>query len=378
MIRGDFYDTEHEAYRAAWQSFVEREVRPRQPDWEQAGIVDKETWRLAGKQNLLCPWADPEFGGLGLTDLRYEQIAIEELARVGESGFAVPLHSGVVAPYLAEFGSVEQKQRLLTGAVSGERVLALAITEPGAGSDVAGVRTRAVADGDEWVLNGAKTFISSGVNADTVVVAARTGEGHQLGLFLVHTGMPGFSRGRKLDKLGLRTQDTAELFFDDVRLTGADVLGDPAQGFSMLMNQFALERLIVAIGGVAAAEAALAETVRYARERTAFGRTLTQFQDTRFRLAAMRAEISSAQAFVDRCVLAYNDDRLTADEAAQAKLVATETQGRVVDDCLQMFGGYGYMWEYPICRMYADARIQRIYGGTSEIMKEIISRSMDL
>ncbi|BFU47637.1 acyl-CoA dehydrogenase family protein [Krasilnikovia sp. MM14-A1004] len=378
MIRGDFYDADHEAYRAAWRGFVEREVRPRQPEWDEAGIIDREIWRLAGKQNLLCPWADPEAGGLGLADLRYEQIAIEELARAGESGFAVPLHSGIVAPYLAEFGSAEQKQRLLTGAVSGERVLALAITEPGTGSDVAGVRTRAVADGDEWVLSGAKTFISNGITADTVVVAARTGEGHQLGLFLVHTGMPGFSRGRKLDKLGLRTQDTAELFFDDVRLTGADVLGDPADGFTMLMHQFALERLIVAVCAVAGAEAALAETVRYTRERTAFGRTLTRFQDTRFRLAAMRAEISGVQAFVDRCVLAFNDGRLTADEAAQAKLVATETQGRVVDDCLQMFGGYGYMWEYPICRMYADARIQRIYGGTSEIMKEIISRSMDL
>ncbi|GAB1644495.1 acyl-CoA dehydrogenase family protein [Krasilnikovia sp. MM14-A1259] len=378
MIRGDYYDAEHEAYRQAWRGFAERAVQPRQADWESAGIVDRDIWRLAGKQNLLCPWADPEFGGLGRTDLRYEQIAIEELARVAESGFAVPLHSGIVAPYLAAFGSAAQKQRYLTGAVDGERVLALAITEPGTGSDVAGIRTRAVADGEDWVLNGAKTFISNGINADTVVVAARTGEGHQLGLFLVHSGAPGFARGRKLDKLGLRTQDTAELFFDDVRVPRADVLGDPEQGFGMLMGQFALERLIVAMCAVAGAEAALQETVRYTRERSAFGRSVSRFQDTRFRLAAMRAEITGVQAFVDRCVLAYNDDRLTADEAAQAKLVATEVQGRVVDDCLQMFGGYGFMWEYPICRMFADARVQRIYGGTSEIMKEIIGRSMDL
>jgi len=380
MIRNGYFDDAHEAYRDAWRGFVEHEVVPRQTDWEREGIVGKDVWRLAGKQNLLCPWADPAYGGLGLADLRYEQIMIEELANAAESGFAVPLHSGVVAPYLAAFGTEEQKARHLTRAVTGQAVLAIAITEPGAGSDVAAIRTRAARspDGNGWLINGAKTFISGGISAGLVIVAARTGEDHSIGLFLVAADTAGFTRGRKLDKLGLRTWDTAELFFDDVYVPDADVLGGPEQGFALLMRQFALERLVVAMGAVANAEAALRETVAYTKQRTAFGRPLAKFQDTRFRLAAMRARITGAQAFVDACVLAHNQGALTADEAAAAKLVATELQGEVVDDCLQMFGGYGYMWDYPICRRYADARIQRIYGGTSEIMKEIISRSMDL
>lgn len=380
VIRNGYFDEAHDAYRTAWRGFVEHEIVPRQAGWEREGIVGKDVWRLAGAQNLLCPWADPAYGGLGLADLRYEQIAIEELADAAESGFAVPLHSGIVAPYLAEFGTEDQKSRHLTRAVSGEALVAIAITEPGTGSDVAAIRTQAVRapGGDGWLLNGAKTFISSGVNADLVIVAARTGEGHSIGLFLVPAGAPGFTRGRKLEKLGLRTSDTAELFFDDVHVPDADVLGDPEQGFALLMRQFALERLVVAMGAVAHAGAALRETVAYTKQRTAFGRPLARFQDTRFRLAEMRARITSAQAFVDACVLAYNQGTLTADEAAEAKLVTTELQGRVVDDCLQMFGGYGYMWESVICRRYADARVQRIYGGTSEIMKEIISRAMDL
>ncbi|MFG2346854.1 acyl-CoA dehydrogenase family protein [Streptomyces phaeochromogenes] len=380
MIRNGYFDDAHEAYRTAWRGFVEHEVVPRQAGWEREGIVGKDVWRLAGEQNLLCPWADSAYGGLGLADLRYEQIAIEELANAAESGLAVPLHSGIVAPYLAEFGTEDQKTRHLTRAVSGETVLAIAITEPGTGSDVAAIRTHAVPapDGDGWLLNGAKTFISSGINADLVIVAARTGEDHSIGLFLVAAGAPGFTRGRKLDKLGLRTSDTAELFFDDVHVPAADVLGEPDQGFALLMRQFALERLVVAMGAVAHAAAALRETVAFTRQRSAFGRPLAKFQDTRFRLAAMRARITSAQAFVDACVLAHNQGTLTADEAAEAKLVTTELQGLVVDDCLQMFGGYGYMWESVICRRYADARVQRIYGGTSEIMKEIISRAMDL
>ena len=380
MIRDGYFDDSHEAYRSAWRGFVEHEVVPRQAAWERAGIVGKDVWRLAGKQNLLCPWAGPAYGGLGLADVRYEQIMIEELANAAESGLAVPLHSGVVAPYLAEFGTEDQKTRHLTRAVSGETLLAIAITEPGTGSDVAAIRTHAVPapDGDGWLLNGAKTFITSGINADLVVVAARTGEDHSIGLFLVADGTPGFTRGRKLDKLGLRTSDTAELFFDDVHVPAADVLGEPDQGFALLMRQFALERLVVAMGAVAHAAAALRETVAHARQRSAFGRPLAKFQDTRFRLASMQARITSAQAFVDACVLAHNQDTLTADQAAAAKLVTTELQGQVVDDCLQMFGGHGYMWESVICRRYADARVQRIYGGTSEIMKEIISRSMDL
>ena len=339
MIRSGYFDDEHDAYRTAWRGFVEHEVVPRQADWERDGIVGREIWRLAGRQNLLCPWADPAYGGLGRSDLRYEQIMVEELAAAAESGFAASLHSGIVAPYLAAFGTEEQKARHLPGAVSGETLLALAITEPGAGSDVAAIRTHAVRDADGWLINGAKTFISSGINADLVIVAARTGEGHAIGLFLVDAATAGFTRGRKLDKLGLRTWDTAELFFDDVRVPADGVLGGPDRGFELMMRQFALERLVVAMGAVAAAEAALRETVAYTRQRSAFGRPLATLQDTRFRLASMRAWITSAQAFVDRCVLAHNEGRLTAGEAAEAKLVATELQGTVVDDCLQMFGG---------------------------------------
>ena len=378
MIRGGYFDEAHEAYRARWREFVTHEVLPRRQAWERDGIVGRDVWLLAGKQHLLCPWAEQAYGGLGLTDLRYEQIMAEELAEVGESGFAVPLHSGMVAPYLAAFGTPEQKASYLTGAVRGETLLALAITEPGTWSDVASISTVAVPDGDGWLLNGAKTFISGGVNADLVIVAARTGERHTMGLFLVEDGTPGFTRGRTLDKLGMRTWDTAELFFTDVRVPATAVLGAPTEGFAMTRRQFALERLVIAMGAVASAQAALRETIEYTRSRTAFGRPLAAFQDTRFRLAALRAAITSAQAFIDRCVLGYNTGALAADEAAQAKLVASELLGRVVDDCVQMFGGYGYLWEYPICRRYADARVQRIYGGTSEIMKEIISRSMDL
>ncbi|KWX00190.1 acyl-CoA dehydrogenase [Carbonactinospora thermoautotrophica] len=377
-MRRNYFDADHEAFRATFRAFLEREVVPYQREWEEAGRVDREVWRKAGKQGFLLPWADPRHGGLGLADFRYEQVIIEELAAIHDSGLAIPLHSAIVAPYLAHFGTAEQQDRYLPGAVSGDIVLALAITEPGTGSDVAGIRTRAVDAGDHWVLTGQKTFISNGLLADLVIVAARTdpNQRHAIGLFLVEAGTPGFTRGRKLDKLGLRAQDTAELFFDEVRIPKENALGDPKAGFAAIMWMFAQERLVVAISSVAAAQVALRDTVEYVTQRQAFGRALADFQDTRFRLAAMRTEVDVAQAFVDRCVLAHNDGELTPVAAAEAKLFASEMLGRVVDDCLQMHGGYGYMWEYPICRAYADARVQRIYAGTSEIMKEIISRAM--
>ncbi len=377
-MRRNYFDADHEAFRATFRAFLEREVVPYQREWEEAGRVDREVWRKAGKQGFLLPWADPRHGGLGLADFRYEQVITEELAAIHDSGLAIPLHSAIVAPYLAHFGTAEQQDRYLPGAVSGDTVLALAITEPGTGSDVAGIRTRAVDAGDHWVLTGQKTFISNGLLADLVIVAARTdpNQRHAIGLFLVEAGTPGFTRGRKLDKLGQRAQDTAELFFDEVRIPKENALGDPKAGFAAIMRMFAQERLVVAISSVAAAQAALRDTVEYVTQRQAFGRALADFQDTRFRLAAMRTEVDVAQAFVDRCVLAHNDGELTPVAAAEAKLFASEMLGRVVDDCLQMHGGYGYMWEYPICRAYADARVQRIYAGTSEIMKEIISRAM--
>jgi acyl-CoA dehydrogenase len=377
-MRAGYYDTEHEEFRQAVRAFCERDVVPRQAAWDEAGIVDREIWRIAGRNGLLVPAAPPEYGGLGLTDLRYEQVIMEELARVHESGFGIGLHNAIVAPYLLTAGTDDQKRRHLTRAVSGEAILAIAITEPDAGSDAAGLRTRAVDAGDHWVLDGAKTFISNGINADLVVVAARTDpeRRHGIGLFLVERGTPGFTRGRKLDKLGLRTQDTAELFFDHCVVPKENVLGDPGAGFALVLRLFAQERLVVAMNAVATAEVALADTLAYVQERRAFGRPLAAFQDTRFRLAQLRTEIDVAQAYVDRCVLAAASDDLDARAAAEAKLFATEMLGRVVDDCVQMHGGYGYMWEHPICRAYADARVQRIYAGTSEIMKDIISRAI--
>ncbi|MEQ7126849.1 acyl-CoA dehydrogenase family protein [Actinopolymorpha sp. B11F2] len=377
-MRAGYYDADHESFRESFRTFCEREVVPRQPGWDKAGLVDKEIWRVAGQQGFVVPAADPAYGGLGISDLRYEQIMMEELARVHESGFGLALHNAIVAPYLIHAGTRQQKRRFLTRAVTGEAVLAIAITEPEAGSDAAAMRTKAADDGDHWVLDGAKTFVSNGICADVVLVAARTqpDRRHGIGLFLVETGTPGFSRGRKLDKLGLRTQDTAELFFDNCRIPKDNVLGNPAEGFAQIIRLFAQERLVVAMSAVAGAEVALRDTLTYVQERQAFGRALAGFQDTRFRLAQMRTEIEVAQAYVDRCVLAAGAGELDAASAASAKLFATEMLGRVVDDCVQMHGGYGYMWEYPICRAYADARVQRIYAGTSEIMKDIISRAM--
>lgn len=378
VTRRGHFDADHQAFRDSFATFVDREVKPRQPDWEQAGLVDREVWRIAGRNGFLVPAAPAAYGGLDVRDLRFEQIMIEELAAVGESGFGLSVHNAIVAPYILTFGTPEQHERFVPGMVSGETVLAVAISEPDAGSDVAGIRTRAVRQGEHWVLDGAKTFISNGISADVVIVAARTDpeRRHGIGLFCVPATAAGFSRGRKLDKLGMRTQDTAELFFDQVRVPATDVLGDPSRGFAQIMRLFAQERLVIAISAVASAEYALAETLTYVTERRAFGQRIAAFQDIKFRLARMRTEIDVTQAFVDRCVLAANDGQLDAASAAEAKLYATEMLGRVVDDCVQMHGGYGYMWEYPICRAFADARVQRIYGGTSEIMQEIIGRSL--
>lgn len=377
-LRRGYFDADHDAFRASFRTFVEREVMPRQRAWDDAGIVDKEIWRIAGEQGYLAPEAPRAYGGMEIGDLRYEQIMIEELARVHESGFGISIHNAMVAPYLIRFGTPKQRERYLPGVVRGETILAIAVSEPDAGSDVAGMRTAAVREGDAWRLTGAKTFISNGINADLVVVAARTDphSRHGIGLFLVPASAPGFSRGRKLEKLGLRTQDTAELFLDDVRVPAADVLGDPTGGFGSIMAMFAQERLIVAMLAVASARVALTDTIAYVTGREAFGSRIAAFQDTRFRLAQLRTQIDVAQTFVDRCTVAANAAELTAATAAEAKLFATEMLGRVVDECVQMHGGYGYMWEYPICRAYADARAQRIYAGTSEIMKEIISRDL--
>lgn len=374
------FNEEQNIYRKSVRSFLEQEVVPYQDDFEEAGQVPKELWEKAGEQGFLCPWADEQFGGAGAKDFRYEQVMIEELSRITESGFFVPLHSAVIAPYISDYGNAEQKQRWMPDVISGKKVLAVAMTEPSTGSDLASMKTHAEDKGDYWLLNGAKTFISNGIISDLIIVAAKTDKDskHAMGLFVVEAGMAGFERGRKLKKMGMHSQDTSELFFTDVKIPKENVLGDAKQGFIYLMQKLAQERLATACGAVAAAQAALDMTVEYTKERKAFGRNVSRFQNTRFKLAEMKANIEVAQTYIDQCVNEHNAKRFSADDAAVAKLHCTELLGKVADECLQLHGGAGYMWEYPIARLFAGARILRIYAGTSEIMKEIISRTMRL
>ncbi len=374
------FDEEHDMFRDSVRSFMQNEVRPHGERWCEAGIVDREAYLKAGEQGLLLMWADEKYGGAGVFDFRYEQILMEENAKYGDSGFFIWLHSRLVAPYLDVFGTDEQKQRWIPKCVSGENILAVAMTEPGAGSDVAGIRTRAEDKGDHFLLNGSKTFISNGILADLVIVAARTNpnSSHGLSLLVVERGMEGFERGKNLKKMGLKSQDTAELFFNNVQVPKENLLGEQDRGFYHLMHGLVEERLIAAVGFIANAEAAFDVTMEYVTERKAFGHVISDFQNTRFKLASMRTELDVAQAFIDQCVLQHNDGKLSADDAAKAKLFASEVEQRVVDECLQLHGGNGYMEEYAICRMYQDARVSRIYAGTSEIMREIIARSLGL
>ena len=374
------FEEEHEMFRDSVRSFMINEIGPHCDRWRDEGIVDREAFEKAGEMGLLMMWADEQYGGAGIRDFRYEQIVMEELSRHGDPGFFMTLHSRLVGPYIGELGTDEQKARWLPGCVSGEKILAVAMTEPGAGSDVAGIRTKATRDGDDWVLNGSKTYISNGILADLVVVAARTvpESSHGLGLFVVERGMDGFERGRNLKKMGLKAQDTAELFFNNVRVPQQNVLGDPTRGFYNLMNFLAEERLIGACGYIAACQTAFDLTLEYVNERQAFGQTIADFQNTRFQMADMRMEIDVAQTYVDQCVVEHNAGRLSADIAARAKLLTSELEGRVMDRCVQLHGGAGYMDEYRISRMFTDARISRIYAGTSEIMREIIARSIGL
>jgi len=372
------FTEEQELFRNSYRQFLQREVLPHRKAWREAGIVPREMFRKMGDQNYLLIWADERFGGVGLEDFRFQQIIIEEDAAYGEPGFYHTLHSRLVAPYLKNFGTEEQQARFLPKCVSGECILAVAMTEPDAGSDLAGIKSRATDRGDHWVLNGAKTYISNGINADLVIVAAKTNpdNARQIGLFLVERGMEGFERGRNLDKMGLPAQDTAELFFRDVKVPHANVLGDPARGFHNLMFSLAEERLIGATQYLANAMSAFNVTRDFVMNRKAFGQPLSQFQNTRFKMASLKTELEVAQVFVDHCVELHNDRRLTSETAAMAKLLTSELEGRVVDECVQLHGGAGYMQEYEICWRYTDARISRIYAGSSEIMREIIARSI--
>lgn len=376
----NIFEEEHEMFRDAARSFFINEVQPHANRWAEQGIVDREAFLKAGEQGLLCMWADEKYGGAGVADFRYEQILLEENARYGDVGFFMFLHSRLVGPYIGELGTDEQKARWLPKCVSGESILAIAMSEPGAGSDVSGIRTRAEDKGDHFLLNGSKTFISNGINADLVIVVARTNpnSSHGLSLFVVERGMQGFERGRNLKKMGLKSQDTAELFFDNVKVPKENLLGEIHRGFYQLMHFLAEERLLSAVGSLATAEAAFAVTMDYINERQAFGRKIAEFQSTRFKMADMRTEMDVAHAFIDRCVMVHNEGELTADDAAKAKLFATELEDRVTDHCVQLHGGNGYLDEYAISRMYTNARVSRIYAGSSEIMREIIARSLGL
>jgi acyl-CoA dehydrogenase len=376
----NIFAEEHDMFRDAARSFLRNEIGPNADRWAEQEIVDREAFLKAGEQGLLCMWADEKYGGAGVSDFRYEQILLEENARYGDVGFFIFLHSRLVGPYIGQLGTEEQKLRWLPKCVAGENILAIAMTEPGAGSDVSGIRTRAEDKGDHYLLNGSKTFISNGILADLVIVAAKTdsGSSHGLSLLVVERGMPGFERGRNLKKMGMHSQDTAEMFFTNVKVPKENLLGEWNRGFYHLMHFLAEERLLSAVGSLANAEAAFAVTLEYASERQVFGKKVADFQVNRFKFADMRTEMDVAQAFIDRCVMSHNEGKLTADDAAKAKLFATELEDRVTDQCVQLHGGNGYMDEYPVSRMYTAARVSRIYAGSSEIMREIIARSLGL
>ena len=374
------FDEEHEMFRDSVRSFMQNEIAPHSDRWHEAGMVDREAFLKAGEMGLLLMWADEEYGGAGVDDFRYEQIIMEENAKYGDQGFFLWLHSRLVGPYIGGLGSHEQKQRWLPKCITGEHILAVAMTEPGAGSDVAGMRTKAEDKGDHFLLNGSKTYISNGILADLVVVAARTdpNSSHGISLFVVERGMQGFERGANLKKMGLKSQDTAELFFNNVKVPKENLLGELHRGFYSLMHYLAEERLLAAVGFLANSVAAFDMTLDYINERKAFGRKIADFQNTRFKMASMRTEIDVTQVFVDNAVMLHNDGKLSAEDAAKAKLFSSEVEMRVTDECVQLHGGAGYMDEYPISRLYANARVSRIYAGTSEIMREIIARSIGL
>ena len=375
------FEPEHELFRESFHAFVERHITPYHPTWEREGIVPRSLWLEAGKNGFLGVDVPEEYGGAGQRDFRYNAVVNEEITRAGASGVGFTLHNDVVAPYLLDLCTSEQRTRWLPGFVRGELITAIAMSEPGAGSDLQGIQTRAVPNGDGWIVNGQKTFITNGINGDLVIVVARTDPdaGHRgISLLMVERGMEGFERGRNLDKLGLHAQDTAELFFHDVHVPRDNLLGKEGGGFVHLMENLPQERMSIAVAAVAACEKVIDETLQYCRERTAFGRPIGAFQNTRFRLAEMATETQIARVFVDRCIELVIRRELTVGDAAMAKWWTTELQKRVVDSCLQLYGGYGYMSEYGISKAYVDSRVQTIYGGTTEIMKEIVGRSLGL
>jgi alkylation response protein AidB-like acyl-CoA dehydrogenase len=377
----ELFEGDHEAYRETVREFISREIEPNYERWESERLIERSAWTSAGSAGIIGLSVPEEYGGAGVDDYRFRYIVAEEIARSATTSFGVgvALHDDVAIPYVAELGSEQVKQRWLPGLASGEAIGAVAMTEPGAGSDLQGIRTTAVRDGDDWIINGQKIFITNGIHADVVVVVARTDPNagsRGFSLFVVDRGMPGFTRGRKLHKIGLAAQDTAELIFENVRVPAENLLGVEGQGFIHLMERLPLERLSVAVGCMTLARAAFDWTRQYVLDRKAFGKPIAEFQNTKFVLAEISTELDVAQSYVDRSVLAFNAGKLTPVDAAKGKWWASELQKRVVDSCVQLHGGYGYMMEYPIGRAYVDSRIQTIYGGTTEIMKEIIGRDL--
>jgi alkylation response protein AidB-like acyl-CoA dehydrogenase len=373
------YEAEHEAFRELCKAFLAREAVPYNDEWDKAGIVDREVWRKAGAAGLLGMDVDEEYGGGGQKDFRFNAVLVEEIVAAGASGLGFGLHNDVVAPYLTDLTTQEQRKRWLPGFCSGDIVTAIAMSEPGAGSDLAGVRTSAVRDGDSWVLNGQKTFITNGELADLVIVVAKTDPAqgaHGISLFVVETGTPGFTRGRRLEKVGLKANDTAELFFDDCRIPADHLLGQENAGFYHLMANLPRERLGIAVAAVASAEHVLAITLDYAKTRQAFGKPIGSFQHNRFVLAELDTEVTIARTFLNQCIVEQNAGRLSVADAAKAKWWTTELQNKVADRCVQLHGGYGFMMEYPVAKAWLNSRVQTIYGGTTEIMKEIIGRSL--
>ena len=382
-MRRLLFDDEHELFRDSVRRFIASDVAPRNDEWERAGIVDRDLFLGAGKHGFLGMAAPSEHGGGGVDDFRYNLIIGEEAQRAGvnAAGLGWTLHNDICLPYFLSLCNDEQKARWLPGICSGELITAIAMTEPAIGSDLASMTTTARRDRDGYVVNGSKTFITNGINADLVITAVKTdpAERHRgMSLLVIERGMAGFERGRNLDKIGMHAQDTAELFFTDVRVPVANLLGAEGEGFRYLVTNLPQERLSIAATGVAAARAAFDHTLTYVKERQAFGQPVGSFQNSRFRMAELATEIEIGQTFIDRCVIALNAGELTAEEASMAKWWCTELQGRVIDTCVQLFGGYGYMTEYPVARAYADARVTRIYGGTTEIMKEVIGRHLGL
>lgn len=376
MLQRNFTE-EQNMFREAYRKFLAAEIVPHMEEWREAGIVDRSAFRKAGDQGFLMIWPDEKYGGMGDDDFRFEQIIMEECAYARTGDWYNTLHSRLVGPYFTRFGSEEQCQRFLPGCVSGETILAVAMTEPDAGSDLAGMRTSATEQDDHWLLNGSKTYISNGINADVVLVAAKTdpeNNPHAMTLFLVERGMEGFTRGRNLKKMGLKAQDTAELFFNDVKVPKANVLGEPGKGFIYLMEGLAEERLIGACGYLAAGQLSWDLTADFVQERKAFGKPVAAFQNTQFVLADLRTRLDVAQTYVDQCVAAFSAGQLSAVDAAKAKLLTSELQLEVADVGVQLHGGAGFMDEYPISRQFTDAKISPIYAGTSEVMKIIISR----